>query len=631
MIQYRKEIDGLRAIAVIPVILFHAGLPAFSGGFIGVDVFFVISGYLITSIILSEKQTGTFSLVCFYERRARRILPALFLVIFVCLPLAWLLMLPSELKNFSRSLISVPLFISNISFWKDSGYFTATAELKPLLHTWSLAVEEQYYLLFPIFLALTWKWGRRCIISILAIISVTSLCAAIWGSINKPTAAFFLLPSRGWELLIGVFVAFFLFNNKINVSMKISQAISLIGILLITYSVFIFDKNTPFPSFYALIPTLGTALVILYANPKTLVGKLLSNKLLVGIGLISYSAYLWHQPLFAFARLYIINPISSSYFLVLSICSLVLAYFSWKYVERPFRNNKIIGRKYIFIYAISISILIVALGLFTHKKNGFIDRLSAEQQQIASYNQYDYATIYRKNECFLDITQTFKEFSVSCKKVVENSNTLLIWGDSHAAALSSGLRKKTPNLIQYTAANCPPMINMFLDFKSRCEDINNFILQEVKKIKPNIILLHANWYIKPQIQDTHIIKTINRINKISPLSKVYIIGGTPQWYPNLPLHLIRREVSQDKETYITVSAFNDLKTTDEKLHLASNVTNAASFLSVLEMLCNGSMCQAVVETNHGFEPVVFDYGHLTNAGATLIAEKIMTQLNSDIK
>ena len=200
---YRREIDGLRALAVVPVILFHAGVQTFSGGFVGVDVFFVISGYLITSIIIAQIDIGEFSLIDFYERRARRILPALFLVMFVCLPFAWLWLLPAEMMSFSQSLIAVSSFVSNILFWRTSGYFETAAELKPLLHTWSLAAEEQYYLLFPFFLTLTWKLGKRWIISLLVVAAFISLMAAQWGSINKPAATFFLLPTRGFELFIG--------------------------------------------------------------------------------------------------------------------------------------------------------------------------------------------------------------------------------------------------------------------------------------------------------------------------------------------------------------------------------------------------------------------------------------------
>ncbi|MBT4881240.1 MAG: acyltransferase, partial [Flavobacteriales bacterium] len=252
--KYRAEIDGLRALAVLPVILFHAGFEWFSGGFVGVDVFFVISGYLITTIIISEMAQGKFSIVNFYERRARRILPALFFMMAACLPFAWLWLAPNDLKDFGQSLVAVSTFSSNILFWSESGYFDTAAELKPLLHTWSLAVEEQYYILFPIFLMLTWKLGIRWILILLSIVFFISLGVAQWGANYYPSGAFFLLPARGWELLVGVFAAFHLKYNTHKKSHIVNQLLSLLGFGMIAYSIIAFDETTPFPSLYALIP-----------------------------------------------------------------------------------------------------------------------------------------------------------------------------------------------------------------------------------------------------------------------------------------------------------------------------------------------------------------------------------------
>jgi peptidoglycan/LPS O-acetylase OafA/YrhL len=224
--EYRREIDGLRALAVLPVILFHAGFTTFSGGFVGVDVFFVISGYLITTIILTELEQGTFSIVNFYERRARRILPALFVMMLACLPFAWFWLLPEDMKDFSQSLLAVSVFASNILFWRESGYFDSAAELKPLLHTWSLAVEEQYYMLFPLFLMATWRFGRRWILGSLIAVALASLALAQWGSLVKPAATFYLLPTRVWELLIGAFAAFYLSHKKQVSGQSVSQSVS---------------------------------------------------------------------------------------------------------------------------------------------------------------------------------------------------------------------------------------------------------------------------------------------------------------------------------------------------------------------------------------------------------------------
>ncbi len=323
--KYRKEIDGLRALAVVPVIFFHAGFKPFSGGFVGVDVFFVISGYLITSIILTEKQQGNFTLIGFYERRVRRILPALFFVMLVCLPFAWLWMMPGDMQRFSQSVAAVSVFASNILFWRQSGYFDTANELKPLLHTWSLAVEEQFYVLFPLFLLITWRLGKRWTIVTLALIAVISVSLAHWGSIHKPAAAFYLLPTRGFELTLGALVAFYA-NDKQSTpaTQSISELSAFIGLGLVGYAILTFDDSTPFPSLYALVPTLGVVLLILFATPQTFVGKLLSYRWLVVMGLISYSAYLWHQPMFALARYRTFDQANGPLLLFLSVLAVFL-------------------------------------------------------------------------------------------------------------------------------------------------------------------------------------------------------------------------------------------------------------------------------------------------------------------
>ncbi|MBU3601786.1 acyltransferase [Polynucleobacter sp. AM-25C3] len=376
--KYRPEIDGLRALAVIPVILFHAGFNYFSGGFVGVDVFFVISGYLITTIILAELEESKFSIINFYERRARRILPVLFFVMAVCIPFAWILLPPFELASFSKSLIAVPLFLSNFFFWREGGYFETAAELKPLLHTWSLAVEEQYYVFFPIFLMLCWRLGRRWVLGAIILIAIVSLISAQIGSIYKPVPNFFLLPTRAWELAIGASAVFYISNRNIMMLTSLArQILSGLGFLLITTSIFVFNKDTPFPSIYALVPTIGTVLILLFALPDTLVGKVLGSRLLVFIGLISYSAYLWHQPIFAFSRYYF-NSISGTLMVILVIITLLLSVITWRYIERPFRDRTQISRKTIFIVSLALSLIFITFGYFSCRLFGSSSNFGVE-------------------------------------------------------------------------------------------------------------------------------------------------------------------------------------------------------------------------------------------------------------
>jgi len=385
-LKYRAEIDGLRAIAVVPIILFHAGFEYFSGGFVGVDVFFVISGYLITTIILSEKEQGTFSLVNFYERRFRRILPALFMVMLVSLIFSLLWLMPSYMEDFSQSLMAVSTFSSNILFWRESGYWEISNELKPLLHTWSLAVEEQYYVLYPLFLMQIWHFRKDWILGSFIVIAAISLATAQWGAYNKPIPTFYLLPTRGWELAIGAGIAYYFLYRKQTVRTLLShksvnEALGLLGLLMISYAVYVFDKGTPFPSLYALVPTVGTGLIILFSSSQTMVGRLLSIKPLVAVGLISYGAYLWHWPLLVFARHLSLTEPSELTFAILALLSFPLAYLSWRYIEKPFRTKSIFSRKTIFTLSFIGSVLFITVGLAGHFSNGFEDFWLSRQSE----------------------------------------------------------------------------------------------------------------------------------------------------------------------------------------------------------------------------------------------------------
>jgi peptidoglycan/LPS O-acetylase OafA/YrhL len=469
--RYRAEIDGLRAVAVIPVIFFHAGFEMFSGGFVGVDVFFVISGYLITTIILSELDEGEFSIIKFYERRARRILPALFVVMFFCLPFAWFWLVPQDMKSFSQSLVAVSFFSSNILFWKTSGYFETAAELKPLLHTWSLAVEEQYYFFFPIFLMLSWRLGKRWILAMLTIIALISLAVAEWGSVARPDATFYLLPTRGWELLIGAFVAFcFSDENKWQSSKILCDGGSAIGFLLLMYGIFAFDKQILFPSLYAIVPTIGTALIILFAIQSTVVGRLLGNKLLVGVGLISYSAYLWHQPLFSFARHKSLDEPSKILFGALAISSIVLAYLSWKYVEKPFRSKRGFSRKQVFAYGSIGSAFFIFIGLSGHFTEGFESLKTTEEHRLVLKTA---TSSPRRSDCHTGDANYRKPYD-ACE-YHNGKLSFAVFGDSHtvelAYSLADALTEYGTKVKHFSFSGCPPAYGRDLEGAEKyCSD-----------------------------------------------------------------------------------------------------------------------------------------------------------------
>lgn len=455
--KYRAEIDGLRAVAVLPVILFHAGVGIFSGGYVGVDVFFVISGYLITTILINDVERGRFSLLDFYERRARRILPALFVVMAACLPLAWLWMLPDQTKDFAQSLVAVSLFASNVLFWNESNYFANAAEEKPLLHTWSLAVEEQYYLLFPLLLVFLWRYREERVFLVVCALALTSFLLTEWGWRNAPVANFFLSFSRAWELLAGSICAFVMRRHGLGSNNLLAST----GLAAIVLAIFLFDEATPFPSYYTLLPVGGVALLILYADQRTLAARLLSHRAFVGVGLVSYSAYLWHQPLFAFARIYFLDPPAPAIMYALAALSLVLAYLGWRFVEQPFRRRHglIKRRATVFILAGLGMATFTAIGVAGVLTDGF-----AKRHNFSKYELWE--GFEKKDPKFRNALGCapvdFDDFSaLPC--VFSPSGRppqIAVIGDSHAAHVAIGLAARDIPFVTLGYNGCPPLLEV---------------------------------------------------------------------------------------------------------------------------------------------------------------------------
>jgi len=469
-VQYRAEIDGLRALAVVPVILFHAGLHAFGGGFVGVDVFFVISGYLITSIIVSEMDRGDFSIARFYERRARRILPALFLVLILTAPLAATWIVPEARTDYFRTLAGVSLFASNIVFWRQSGYFDSAAETKPLLHTWSLGVEEQFYLLFPLLLLLVVWTGRRRAPAILAVVAVASLALAQWAVARSPAASFFLLPTRAWELLAGAVLAVAPFQ----LPRAVRNIGAVAGMVMVVAAIFLFDRNTPTPSVYTLLPVLGTVMMIACARDDTLVGSALAARPLVLIGLISYSAYLWHQPLLALTRLRSIEEPSPIVLAILVGLTFVLAYLTWRFVETPFRRRA--SRKAVATSAIAATAFLLV--------GSVIAVLS-----LSSTDGPD-PTNGRCNVGAAD-----------CFAVPGASRQVALWGDSYADAFASDLGKRLAHhgiaLRLFVRNGCPSLVKVTRNeagaggqaIADQCTTHNRHALEVIRREKFDFVVL----------------------------------------------------------------------------------------------------------------------------------------------
>jgi peptidoglycan/LPS O-acetylase OafA/YrhL len=428
--RYRADIDGLRAIAVIGVVLFHAGLGV-SGGFVGVDVFFVISGFLITSLILRDLDRGSFSIVDFWERRARRIFPALAVVVIVTLIAGWFLMLPFGFQVLGQSVVALTVFASNMQFWRTSGYFDPAAEENPLLHTWSLSVEEQFYLVVPLLLLLVFTLGRQKWVGILLSVGiVVSLVGAELWLRRDPSGSFYLLPSRAWELGAGSLLAL----ARPLASSRLRGCLGWLGLALIFFTFFAYDAKTAFPGMAAIPPVLGTVLLIWSGMSDdeeiSFCGahRLLASKVLVGIGLLSYSFYLWHWPFFAFHR-YLFSqapavPLAIGYIFI----ALLLSALSLRYVEKPFRKGKLVtSRKHVFLFTGLVSALVLIVGLSMWRTRGVPSRMPtvvAEYDAVKGDEKFPKSPVagYDENN-FTHLGEQGKPCGV------------VLWGDSHAGVL----------------------------------------------------------------------------------------------------------------------------------------------------------------------------------------------------
>jgi peptidoglycan/LPS O-acetylase OafA/YrhL len=378
---YRKEIDGLRAVAVVPVVLFHSGLPGFSGGYAGVDVFFVISGFLITALLLQDLQQDRFSIVKFYERRARRILPALTFVILITTLIAAFTLPPLRLAEYGASLIATVLFGANLYFWRTTDYFATAAEERPLLHMWSLAVEEQFYIIFPLLLLALWRWRRGGSDAMLWAVflgsAVLSFALSVFAAEWKPVANFYLPVTRAWELLAGCMVALALKGAPPRKAIY-APVLAGLGLVLVIGALILIDETTPWPGPWTIVPVAGTALILLFARADCPTGRTLGWGPLVWIGLLSYSIYLWHQPLLAFARITTPAHPPLALMAALALATIPLAWISWRFVEQPFRKRPSSGgfsRQTIFAGSAAILVGVTALGLVPIVAPRLMDKL----------------------------------------------------------------------------------------------------------------------------------------------------------------------------------------------------------------------------------------------------------------
>ncbi|SDB32655.1 Peptidoglycan/LPS O-acetylase OafA/YrhL, contains acyltransferase and SGNH-hydrolase domains [Pseudomonas sp. NFACC23-1] len=486
----RRDIDGLRALAVIPVVLFHFGFSTFSGGFVGVDVFFVISGFLISSILFREMGAQRFSFIDFWARRARRILPALSLVLLATLVMGWWLLTAKDFSELGRTVRYQSLFISNILFMREDGYFEPASDLKPLLHTWSLAVEEQYYIFFPLLMLLMrhvrhWRWMLFAMLLISFGLNITYID-------RKPDVTFFSLPTRAWELLCGAMLAVLPASRHV-VRPWLYQLAGVAGLAAVLVAVFTFDRTTTFPGWAALLPVLGaTALIWSGAQGSTWVAQLLGAKVLVWIGLISYSLYLWHWPIYVYANAVSIDGIEHLEAVGWILLALSLAWLSWRFVELPFREKRLLpGRKPVLVGGLLAMVALAVTGSVVRSADGFPQRLTGKALEYAQARDWKAGQM----KCFLMTSDKSLDKACLVGEHKEVPATQLFWGDSHAAALlppieSNATRARRPVWL-YSMSACPPILSD--DLHQRCKDFNERTMEQVRRLQIKDVVLASNW------------------------------------------------------------------------------------------------------------------------------------------
>jgi peptidoglycan/LPS O-acetylase OafA/YrhL len=606
---YRPDIDGLRAIAVVPVLLYHAGVPGFGGGFIGVDIFFVISGFLITGIIAREVDAGKFSIVHFYERRARRILPALSAMIgFVLIMASWLY-LPGDFEGVPASALAALGFLANVWFFSQAGYFQSEAETMPLLHTWSLGVEEQFYIGLPVMLLLIARYAPH--LRLPAVIALTGL-SFLWAFMKQAIPdgfAFYLLPPRAWELLAGALLAL---GAVPEIRHRLAcEAISLAGLAAIVAAVVLYKSNTVFPGVAALPPVLGAAALI-HCGQGTMAGKALSLRLPVAIGLISYSLYLWHWPLIVFTGYrqgMDLRPLQSA---AVIAASLAAAWLSWRFIERPFRDHRRFDVGRIFRWSAGSMLALSAAGLMLISLGGWSERFPAATVRLAAAKS-DFSPA--RTTCFSD--QLGADLR-DCTHGAKTAPASLIWGDSHgielAWALGERLGQRGQSIAQRTMPSCPPALGFDPAGNRGCAEHNQRVMDEIEG-NPDIRTIYlAGFWASENYRDTGVLGALDAaITRLAVSGRrVVLIGPVPRQKFEVPRRLAiggpeiatasRREYFADTEWF-----------TDQYSRWQAQ---GVQTLDPAKVLVKGEKTVIVA----GGHPLYFDSHHLSVTGAERVLD-----------
>lgn len=632
-IKYRPDIDGLRAIAVLSVIIFHFFPSLLPGGFVGVDIFFVISGYLITSIIINDVKNRRFSFWEFYKKRIIRIFPALLAMLVAIYILGWFWFLQGDYKSLGKHIFGGSFFISNILLWRESGYFDSNSAYKPLLHLWSLGIEEQFYLFWPILLTLFARTKKGLYLTG-TIILIISLAISIY-TMHSATGENYYSPlSRCWELMLGALIASLRIKNSIQ-NEKIRKMASASGAVLIIIALATINSSIPFPGYIALIPVLGTGLLIYGENG--VFNKIISCRPLVFIGLLSYPLYIWHWPIYSASRIMLAEEPSPQIRIASIALCFTLAYLTYKFIEIPIRRST---RKPAIAIALSCSVFgIGIIGLTTFQRDGLPFRAvnnvaENEYQEYASitniYDTFHFPEAIRKDVCHsVEPDVALKNGCISMKR-----NQIFIWGDSYAASLYAGIQHLIEtegykaDISQATDGNGPPFFvsGRRTDSGKDLLRANNDRLKFVKEAQPAVIVIAwmvhgANASSDIQWTIKGLKKTINNIKEVSPTSRIVIFGPFPEWHEGIIRQIVNHYNIHKKmpSDYMNDGILPDMAIFDKEIKAAMK-NEDVDYISSLATLCNDQGC--LVRTGPGVQNLTsMDWGHLTRPGAEYLVEQ----------
>ena len=632
MIRYRADIDGLRAVAVVIVVAYHAFPHHVAGGFIGVDVFFVISGYLISGIILGRLAQRRFSFADFYARRIRRIFPALAIVLASLAAAGWFLLFADDFRDLGKHIAAGAGFAANFVSWQEASYFDTASELKPLLHLWSLGIEEQFYVVWPLLLVVASRW-RRGPLALTVVLGAASFLIAIWTVRLDRTAAFYAPWTRFWELLAGAVLACIdidprlsAITTRVTSSAAIANALSVAGILMIAAGVVLIDATRVFPGLWALLPVAGAFSLIAAGAHAWFNRIVLSRPIVVWLGLISYPLYLWHWPLLALARISGGGTASTAARVVIVAVSVVLAWVTYRLIESPIRFG---SRRRFAVPALSAAMTVIfAIGLATNASGGFIERPvnRSDAAHLVDFYERMRRTGLRESyraECdFMDWDTEGVRTTIdpSCTSA-GSSATVLLWGDSFAQALSLGIRQQLPpgvSLAQIATSSCGPAIDKF-DVSvpgRRCEKANLFAMEQIRRLQPRLtIVAQAGGHMEVDW------RVLARRTVALGSRHVVVVGPSPVWRPTLPRVFASHHLD-DRAEFVGTGL--DQERFAHDLLLASTLagTPNVTYVSLLRQLCRDDGCVARIAGEGPPELIALDHGHLTPAGSSYVGDKV---------